>query len=84
MRIKLSYITPLIVAGAAAAAIAAAPTAFAQSCDYIGAGQTQCQSPGNVQINDSPGPVQYSPLYPYWEGDYYGHGGGFSTGHGHR
>jgi hypothetical protein len=84
MRIKLSYITPLIAAGAAAVAIAAAPTAFAQSCDSIGVGQTQCQSPGNVQINDSPGPVQYSPQYPYWEGDSYGHGGGFASGHGHR
>jgi hypothetical protein len=46
--------------------------------------------PGNVQINDSPGPVQYSPQYPYAEGDYiggygaYGHGGfgGGFGGHG--
>jgi hypothetical protein len=83
MRIKLSYITPLIAAGAAAVAIVAAPTAFAQSCDDLGAGQTECQSPGNVQINDSPGPVQYTPQYPYWEGDLFSHGG-YGGGHTHR
>ena len=78
------HITPLLVAGAAAAAIAAAPTAMAapaadpaaaqQSCADTGGGGTECQSPGNVQINDSPGPVQYSPQYPYWEGGYRGYG----------
>ena len=60
MRIKLNYIAPLLAAGAAAVAIAAAPTAAAangQSCSG-----NICQSPGNVQINDSPPPVQY---YPY-------------------
>ena len=60
MRIKLTYITPLLAAAAAAVAIAAAPTAAAAN------GQTCsgniCQSPGNVQINDSPPPVQF---YPY-------------------
>lgn len=59
MRIKLSYLTPLLAAGAAAAAIAAAPMAAAtaaaspQSCSSVGAG-SECQTPGNVQINDSP------------------------------
>jgi len=60
VRIKLNYIAPLLAAGAAAVAIAAAPTAAAangQSCSG-----NICQSPGNVQINDSPPPVQY---YPY-------------------
>jgi hypothetical protein len=45
---KLKFITPLLAAGAAAVAIAAAPTAFAanqQTCSG-----TVCQSPGNVQI----------------------------------
>jgi len=60
MRIKLTYITPLLAAAAAAVAISAAPTAAAAN------GQTCsgniCQSPGNVQINDSPPPVQF---YPY-------------------
>jgi hypothetical protein len=69
VRMKLSHITPLLAAGAAALAIAAAPIAAAapttgQSCSASGAGSTAsiCQSPGNAQINDSPPPVQY---YPY-------------------
>ena len=52
MGMRLQYITPLLAAGAAAVAIAAAPTAFAadhQSCNGSGSG-TVCQSPGNVQI----------------------------------
>jgi len=59
MRIKLTYIAPLLAAGAAAVAIAAAPTAAAAN------GQTCsgniCQSPGNVQINDARPPVQFHP-----------------------
>jgi hypothetical protein len=59
MQIKLTYIAPLLAAGAAAVAIAAAPTAAAanqQTCSG-----NVCQSPGNVQINNSPPPVQYHP-----------------------
>jgi hypothetical protein len=91
MSIRLSYLTPVLAAaGAAAAAVAitVAPTAWAdptpdpgpptQSCTSIGT-DTQCESPGNVQINDSPGPVQYGPQYPYWEGDFFG--GGHRGGH---
>ena len=72
MRIKLTYITPLLAAAAAAVAIAAAPTAAAAN------GQTCsgniCQSPGNVQINNAPPPVQYCPYgnMPFLLG---GHGG---------
>jgi hypothetical protein len=59
MRIKLTYIAPLLAAGAAAAAIAAAPTAAATN------GQTCsgniCQSPGNVQVSSAPPPVQFHP-----------------------
>jgi hypothetical protein len=72
MRIGLKYVTPILGAAAAAAAIFAAPIASAapnsspatppqQSCATSGAG-TVCQSPGNVQINDSTPPVQF---YPY-------------------
>jgi hypothetical protein len=71
MRIKLGYLAPVIGAAAVAAAISAAPLASAdtapqapaqqQSCGGTGAG-TVCQSPGNVQINDAPPPVQF---YPY-------------------
>src|SRR3954470_758937 len=65
MRTKLNYIAPLFAAGAAALAIAAAPIAAAdpapattQSCNGTGSG-TECQSPGNVQLDDSPGPVSF-------------------------
>ena len=64
MRIRTSYITILLAAGAAAFAIAAAPMATAapttaapspmpQPCSTAGGG-TECESPGNVQIYDSP------------------------------
>jgi hypothetical protein len=62
-----NFFTPLLATGAVAAAIAAAPTAAAASvptCVNVGASATQCQTPGNVQINDSP-PIQIQPQYPY-------------------
>jgi hypothetical protein len=72
MRIKLVYFTTILGAAAVAAAMSAAPIASAapsrqapaapqQSCTGSGSG-TICQSPGNVQINDAPPPVQF---YPY-------------------
>ena len=65
MKIRTSYITTLLATGAAAFAIAAAPTALADtttgmSCDSTNAG-SECQTPGNVQIDDAPPPVAYSP-----------------------
>ena len=72
IEIGIGYLTTTLGAAAAAVAIVAAPTAAAavpepgpapphQSCAGSGAG-TVCQSPGNVQINDAPPPVQF---YPY-------------------
>ena len=67
MRIKLTYVTPLLAAGAAAVAIVAAPTAAAAAtplqttCVATGAGTT-CQSPGNVEITNPLPPVSF---YPY-------------------
>jgi hypothetical protein len=85
MRMKLSYMAPLLGAAAAGVAIIAAPIASAadtgQSCGASGTG-TVCESPGNVQINDSSPPVTY---YPYG-GDAFllgGYGGGFHGGGGH-
>jgi hypothetical protein len=101
MQIRLKYLTPLLAAGAAAAAIAAAPAALAaptgaanppqaqESCIDLNSG-SQCQSPGNVQINDSPvGPIYpcYGdyPFYGGFYGDYHGgYGGGHGGGGGHR
>jgi hypothetical protein len=95
MRIKLSYISPLLAAGAAAVAIANAPTAMAATagpgCHMMG-GSPVCpnthstligQPPGNSQINASPGPVGFGPQYPYDEGGYYGGYGGYGGGFGH-
>jgi hypothetical protein len=76
VQIRLRYITPTLAAGAAAVAIAAAPSAMAanqQSCVDLG-GATQCQTPGNVQINsDTPaanagGYSSYGPFFTYDRG----------------
>jgi hypothetical protein len=84
MQLGLNYIAPLLAAGAAAVAIAAAPIAAAastapadpaqvqstapadpapvqQSCSSLGGTQTECQAPGNVQVNDAPPQVDYFP-----------------------
>ena len=71
MRIRLTYITSLLAAGAAAAAIGAAPIAAAASapapapvqpsCNSLGGTQTECQSPGNAQVYDAPPQVDYFP-----------------------
>ena len=70
MRIRTPYITPLLTAGAAAIAIAAAPMATAaptpmqKSCSTASGG-SECQSPGNVEIYDSPPPVSFEPYGGY-------------------
>jgi hypothetical protein len=51
---------PPPVATAAAGKSESAPVA--QSCANLGGTQTQCQSPGNVQIYDAPPQVNYFPL----------------------
>lgn len=65
----------LLVAGGAAAAFLSAPAALAQpNCVVTGPedSTTQCQSPGNVQINDTP-PLEQEPfIMPYWDGVYGG------------
>jgi hypothetical protein len=85
MRMKLSYMTPLLGAAAAAVAIVVAPMAAAapagpgavqESCGASGSG-TVCQSPGNAEINDSPPPVNF---YPYGGDAFLLGGGGFGGG----
>jgi hypothetical protein len=67
MTTKRRYLAPTLLAVAAAASIAAAPTALAeQSCTYPSANSTVCQSRGNAQIVSSPPPVQYAPQYPFF------------------
>jgi hypothetical protein len=75
------YLTPLIAAAGAAAAILTAPAATAQPDDTlpactniggaeaIGGSTTECVTPGNVQINATPA----EPVYPYpWDDEFYG------------
>ena len=74
---RTAFLAPLAAVAAAAAVVATAPVAAAdttsadpttvastpqQSCTSLGGTQTQCQSPGNVQINDAPPQVNYFPL----------------------
>ena len=95
----VQFVTPLIAAAGVAAAILSAPAAVAQpgdsstlpSCTSVGgvtdmgAGTTECATPGNVQINATPPEPTY--VYP-WEDEFYGSaliiGGGGHGGHGGR
>jgi hypothetical protein len=56
VRVRLRY----LIAAGAVAALLGAPTAVAddtgQNCTDTGSNDTQCSSPGNVQINDAPPP----------------------------
>ncbi|HKV20249.1 MAG TPA: hypothetical protein VJR50_14555 [Mycobacterium sp.] len=66
---KLRTLSAVLAAGAASAAIAVAPAAAAaptgQTCTYVGSDTTQCQSPGNVQIN-SDHQVTYPYQFPFY------------------
>jgi hypothetical protein len=68
MRNKQKYITPLVALCAAAAigtapvaAAAPSPTQAELSCTPSGSAQTNCQSPGNVQVYVAPPQVDYFP-----------------------
>jgi hypothetical protein len=69
MRLRFRY----FLAASAVAAIATAPTAAAdtqqQTCTSISGSETECSSPGNVQINDSP-PFQDPALSGVYPGPY--------------
>ena len=78
MTIKRRYLPPMLLAAAAAASIATAPTALAeQSCTYPSANSTVCQTPGNAQIVSSPPAVQYASQFPFFGGNVliFHHGG---------
>jgi hypothetical protein len=62
MRFTASFITPILVAGAAAAAIVGAPMAAANTltCTDVGLA-TQCVTPGNSQLTAIVPPVQQQP-----------------------
>jgi hypothetical protein len=92
MDVKLTYLAPLLAAGAAAVMIGAAPIASAESTTQQSCNETVsssvCESPGNVELNDTPGPMDFQ---PYGEdgwliggfggfGGFGDHGGGFHGG----
>jgi hypothetical protein len=67
MRITFSYIAPMLAAGAAAVAIASAPTALAATVSNAASVEgscsgASCYSPRHYQTN--PGIVTYSAQYP--------------------
>ena len=78
----LRYVTSITAAAAVATAMLTAPSAAAanqQSCTVLGGStsggiDTQCQSPGNVQIRNNPPTVSSipGPFFPY--GTIYHHG----------
>jgi hypothetical protein len=80
---KSTLLGPVLAAGVAAVAIFAAPIASAastgESCGGTGGGTT-CGSPGNVQINDAPAPVQF---FPYGGEAFLLGGGGLGGGGSH-
>ncbi len=84
LRSHIRLIVPIL---AAAAAIAVAPAASAEThlqCTNPSANNTQCETPGNVQLNSSPGVVTYQQPYPYLYGPVIGFGlGGHGIGGGH-
>jgi hypothetical protein len=64
MRIKSCYLTMLLAATAAGAAIATAPiAAAAPKCTNTGPNTTQCETNGSAQIVTSPPPNNN---YGYW------------------
>jgi hypothetical protein len=79
MRITLRFLTPLIAAAGAVAAILAAPAAVGQplpkcvdtgGAEAIGGSTTECATPGNVQIDATPAePVYEGPWGDMWGGE---------------
>jgi len=79
-RIGLKFITPVLAAGAAAVAVAAAPTAAADNSQQGPADQrscvssvssTVCEKPGDAEINSAipaPYPGVFGIYGPFWAG----------------
>jgi hypothetical protein len=86
---RIRFITPLIAAVGAATAIAVAPLAMAApsgtspTCTNTG-NSTQCESPGNAQLNATPPDVPQQMYYflPYGNAFNGFHGGGQPAGPG--
>jgi hypothetical protein len=71
-----NLVTPLLIAGASAVAIAVAPLAeAAPTCTSTGLASV-CESDGNAQISATPPPVDYQAQYPFFGGLLLFHHGG--------
>ena len=75
MRIR-SVIPPLLLAGASAVAMAAAPLAeAAPTCTLTGTASI-CESDGNAQVIATPPPIDYLAQYPFFGNALIFHHGG--------
>ena len=92
MGVKFTHLAPLLAAGAAAvmiaAPIASAESTTQQSCNETVSGSV-CESPGNVELNDTPAPMDFQPygedgwlIGGFGGYGYHGGGGGFHGGGG--
>jgi hypothetical protein len=73
MSITLRLAAPLLAVGAAAAVVAAPSAAASDNhmdCTYVSEQSTQCETPGNVQLNATPPTVSYPQQYPFLIGGY--------------
>ena len=67
MTITRGFIASALFAATAAATIAVAPAALAApTCTALSSSSTQCESPGNVQLNATPPIVSYPQQYPFF------------------
>lgn len=81
MEVRLRALPLIIAAGSAAVAIAGPPTAAAKqpACTQLNNLSTRCESPGNVEINDT---LPVANVLPQWSlfgqqsGGPYGNAGG--------
>jgi hypothetical protein len=84
MGIGMKGVTTVLAVSAAGVAIAGAPAAAAdpaqETCVNLNSASTRCQSPGDVELNDS---LPYANVLPQWSffggqsgGPYGGAGGG--------
>jgi hypothetical protein len=75
------HLMPLLAAGAIVAFVAAPAAAALPKCTNTTPTTTQCERPGNAQINTSPGPYSNGWTGPFPEFPWYPWGwGGFSIG----
>jgi hypothetical protein len=65
MRIR-NFVTPLLVAGASAVAIAVAPLAEAAPVCTSSGAASLCQTEGNAQVVATPPPIDYQAQYPFF------------------